>query len=366
MSNSELDGFLRAAKAQGASDEFLVRLMQQHGWPERSVYEALGRHYAESTGLPMPAARGALESAREAFFHLLAFGTLSVWMYAIGSIWFTMIEYWFPDATSPYYGSRSWRIREVSWQIAAILVSFPVFAYATRKIVADLIANPDNAASAVRRWLTNIALLITALVFIGDLVAFLATFLQGEITARFAAKSLVVLVLSGAVFAYYTRGVNTRGAAVLNAGWHRQFAMVAGVLIVLTLVIGFWRTGSPGNQRVLAEDRRRVQDLHALADTIHMQWEASSRSVEERKLPGSLGELQSQGRALYLRDPFTQQPYEYRVVDGAASRYELCATFGQASEAPAMGAQPSAWWHGGGRHCYAWDAGRVVPWPGGE
>src|SRR5260221_5101306 len=92
----ELDSFLRAAKEKGASDEFLVAMLKDQGWPASAVYGALGRYYAETTGIPIPAARGRLESAREAFFHLLAFATLGTWIVATGSRRFWLIHTWYP------------------------------------------------------------------------------------------------------------------------------------------------------------------------------------------------------------------------------------------------------------------------------
>jgi high-affinity Fe2+/Pb2+ permease len=55
----------------------------------------------------------------------------------------------------------------------------------------------------VRRWLTYIALLIAAGTVIGDLIAFLTYFLQGDLTARFVLKVLTVLIVAGSVFWYY-------------------------------------------------------------------------------------------------------------------------------------------------------------------
>jgi hypothetical protein len=161
---TELDTFLQAAKAHGASDEFLVARMKEHGWQQSDVYQALGRQYVDATGVPIPAARGRMESAREAFFHLLAFATLGSWICATGSIWFELIDTWFPDATRTYY--RSWGWSRVSWQMACIIVAFPCFVYATMAVIRDMEAGSAKTASAVRRWLTNIALLNTALMFI--------------------------------------------------------------------------------------------------------------------------------------------------------------------------------------------------------
>lgn len=53
--------------------------------------------------------------------------------------------------------------------------------------------NPDKAESALRRWVSNIGLLLTALVFLGDLIAFVTSLLLGELTTRFALRCLVVI-----------------------------------------------------------------------------------------------------------------------------------------------------------------------------
>ncbi len=350
----EVDDFIRAAKLQGASDEFLVQLLRQRGWPERAVYDALGKLYAESTGLPLPEPKSNLESAREAFYHLLAFGTLSVWICAIGYIWFELIDVWVPDETQRRY--YSWGLRQVSWQIAAILVSFPVFVFATRNILADMAANPEKVASPVRRWLTNIALLIAALIFVGDLIAFLAVFLQGELSARFLSKSLVVLLLSGGVFLYYTRGIGARDATPARS-WHRRFAYTAGILILLTLAFGFWRTGGPAAQRQLAEDRRRTEDFSTLSTAIRSHYDSNNKT-----LPKELAELNNASPTsdFPLADPFTQQPYEYTPLDGP--NYRLCATFSHASESDTRFTDRS-WKHPAGKHCYTLSATKFYPYP---
>ncbi len=346
---TDLDQFLRAAKAQGASDEFLVALGKQQGWPERAIYDALGRYYSEVTGLALPEPKSSLEAAREAFYHLLAFGTLGTWTLGIGSIWFELINLWLPDAVAQGYYARG--LRDVSWQIAAVLVSFPVFAFATRSILRDMRESPEKVASAVRRWLTNVALLLAACVFIGDLVSFLAAFLQGELTLRFVLKSLVVLVLSGGIFLYYTKGLGARSASP-DGSWHQRFAWTSGALIVLTLLCGFWKTGSPAEQRERAEDRRRVGDLSAIAVTLNSRW--LDRPVAQRRLPASLEELSASSPdfKLPLEDPFTKQRYEY--IPGAEGKYQLCAKFRHPSET--MAGRRYSWEHPAGRHCFALDA----------
>lgn len=349
----DLDAFLQAAKANGASDDFLVALMKEHGWPEAEIYQALGRHYSAVTGLPIPAARGRLESAREAFFHLLAFATLASWIIATGSLWFELIDTWFPDATRGYY-SANWGWRRVSWQMASIIVAFPAFVFATRAVIADMENNPDKAASPVRRWLTNIALLVAALVFIGDLMAFVAAFLQGELTIRFVLQCLTVFVLAGAVFLYYSRGPATK-SAIPPRLWNRAFALAAASAILLSLGLGFLKTGSPAEQRLRAEDRRRTQDLYQIANRLHSHWQ------QNKQLPPTLGALSANAAAgLVTRDPFTTEPYIY--TPGATAQYQLCAVFATATEELPNQPRP-AWAHPAGYHCLDLDAAKSADYP---
>ena len=47
MSNSaELQAFVKAAKEQGATDEFLVALLRDKGWPAKEVYAVFGQRTA--------------------------------------------------------------------------------------------------------------------------------------------------------------------------------------------------------------------------------------------------------------------------------------------------------------------------------
>lgn len=349
---SELDAFLQSAKAQGASDEFLVSLLKDQGWPQSEIYTALGRHYAAATGLPIPQAPGRLESAREAFFHLLAFATLATWVFATGSLWFEFINKWFPDpAMAGDYSD--WRWSRVSWQMACLIVGFPAFLYSTRTILAEMERNPDKAVSPIRRWLTNIALLITALVFIGDVVAFVAAFLQGELTARFLLKCLTVFVLAGAVFLYYNRPATRL--------WNRSFAIAAAAAILLSLGLGILKSGSPSERRAYAEDRRRVQDLYQIAMRLQRHW-GDLPVVADPRLPARLEDLSiGTTGSVPLKDPFLGTPYTYHYESG--SSYRLCAVFSTATQPDSSNRLP-AWNHTSGRVCFDLDAAKNVDPPG--
>jgi hypothetical protein len=205
-----LNGFIEAAKSKGASDEFLVNLLREDGWSAKEIYAAFRRHYESLTGLALPA-RGERtgESARDAFLYLLAFSTLATWTIALGSLVFTFIDRWFPD---PLVQQRFENSRyAVSSEMACMIVAFPIFLLVMRFILREVEKHPEKVESGVRKWLTYIALLVTAGIVIGDLILFLSYFLRGELTGRFVLKALTVIGMAGSIFWYYL-GFLQRGA----------------------------------------------------------------------------------------------------------------------------------------------------------
>lgn len=205
-----LTEFIATAKSKGAADSFLFDLLRQEGWAAKDLYAAFARYYENLTGLALPArAGGPAEAARDAFLYLLAFSTLGTWTIALGSLIFTFINRWFPDPLASRVAESRY---ELSYEMACVMVAFPVFLLVMRFILREVESRPDKLESGVRRWLTYIALLITAGILIGDVIAFLTFFLQGDLTARFVLKVATVVVIAGGVFWYYLSSLQ-KGAA---------------------------------------------------------------------------------------------------------------------------------------------------------
>ncbi len=197
---SDVQEFLDSAKERGASDDSLVTLLRGRGWPEDEVCRALADHFEARNSLAVPIYKRS-GSAKDAFLYLLSFSTLATWTIGLGSVLFTLIDRWFQDRLSEIgYTSGSYQMAN---SLACLIVAFPVYLLTMRYIIRELNSHPEKLESSVRKWLTYIALLIAALVVVGDLITFLTYFLRGELTTRFVAKVIVTLVLSGGVFWYY-------------------------------------------------------------------------------------------------------------------------------------------------------------------
>ena len=343
----DIHDFIERAKVNGIPDESLVGILSARGWPEKEVYRALAEHYEKSTGIEVPDRRGAGTPAKDAFFYLLIFSALATWTIAFGSLAFTLIDRWLADTLfSSGYGA-AYDVSSASWSLASIIVAFPVYLLLSRAVVRDVRAHPDKLNSPVRKWLTYLALVIAACVFIGDLITALTYFLQGEITTRFLAKAFVVLVLSGGVFFYYFGGLKDADSATARRKLTRDARMAAAsaACVVLILAFGFGFTGAPKTQRTQRADSRRVQDLYALSQQISNRWNGHGH-----QLPAHLDEL----RDVPLADPVTRAAYSYRPGDGG--KYQLCAWFAMPSRNDDQSAQAKQWDHPAGYYCYSFDA----------
>jgi hypothetical protein len=348
----EIDEFFERARSSGANEQTLIGVLVARGWPEKEVYKALAAHYERLTGIEIPGRGGAGTAAKDAFFYLLIFATLTTWTFSLGWLAFTLIEIWLPDTLFSGY-SQAYTMEYIASALASIFVSFPIFLLVSRAVLREGRRHPETLDSPVRKWLTYIVLVVAALVFMGDLITALTYLLRGEITSRFLAKVFVVLLLSGGVFFYYFGGLKRSETLKVDGRVNRNTGMagVSALAVIAMAILGFWRIGTPLNQRALRADGKRLQDLYGLSGQIKLYW------TRDHKLPEHLDQLPN----AVIADAVTRQPYEYHLKEG--SKYELCATFLMDSHLSDETRTPSRWSHSAGRHCFALDATEVTDGP---
>jgi hypothetical protein len=329
--------FITAARARGVGDDFVVTLLRQNGWSERRIYQAFSTYYEGVLGAPVPNRGGRVEYAGDAFLYLLTFISLGVWTFALGSLFYASIDRWVPDAVVGQYANASFR-ETVTYQLAALIVAFPIFLWVSRLISTGLRARPETSDSGVRTWLTYLALVVAAVSLLGDAIWFLQGFLHGDLTTPFVLKSLVLLALAGGIFVYYLGGL--RGEAV-NVARDRAFAGIAGAAAIAGLAFGFLGVGDPAHSRAVSADEKRVSQLADATERIHDFY------TSQNQLPKALGDMP---RGDTLRDPIDDRAFEYRPL--GASKYSLCANFEETDRTVRSG----DFKHASGRVCYDLDA----------
>jgi Domain of unknown function (DUF5671) len=345
MKDENLLEFIKAAKSHGIADDTLVGLLKGRGWPQEIIYDGLAAHYENAAGLKIPTRNRSGAAAKDAFYYLLAFSTLATWTVGFGSLMFLLIENWIADPLAPRSYGYAYADSGFASSIASILVAFPIYLFVMRLITRDIRLDPEKLESPVRKWLTYIALLVAAAVMIGDLVTVLEFFLRGEFTSRFLAKAVTVFVISGAVLWYYLGELKRRVPDARSSTHLRDWgaAIGVGLAIAIAVVLGLVNLGGPRNQRLVQADNKRVANLVTIVYQVNGKWTVS------KALPSSMDELP----ARLLKDPLTQQPYEYHAK--GANQYELCATFDRDNRKDTPTPPDTFWNHPKGRFCFALD-----------
>jgi len=131
----------------------------------------------------------------------------------------------------------------------------------------------------------------------------------------------------------------------MSAAAGRWLLIGAGVAVAVTIAAAIVTMGTPGQQRLVRQDERRERDL------IDLKEEIEGWAKRNEALPANLAALARPGVRLRASDPFTWQPYEYKVL--GERDYRLCAAFDtDSADVQRNGGSGRDWRHPRGRHCF--------------
>ncbi len=254
---------------------------------------------------------------KDVFGYTLVIGGLYAVVISFGSLVFGLINLYVPDVLSYEYGRFA--TESLKWPLAVLVIVFPLYVWLTAYLTKDLEKNPEKKELRTRKWLLYGTLFVSSIVIIGDLIALIFSFLNGDLTAQFILKVLTVLLIAGVVFTYYVWSIRKD----IPASRHPIMKwLVRGAIAVVafSILFGFFVVGSPFTERAKRFDERRVQNLQTLQYEIINFWQA------KETLPASLDELRDDIRGFVPpQDPKTNEAYPYRVI--SEQQFELCATF---------------------------------------
>lgn len=369
MSQEQLAQYVKERIAGGAQKADIKEQLVAIGWTSDEANIA----YAEGVkllGAPVPqdVVRGVYakeSSALEVIMNLFSFILLGIVAFALGTLYFQVINKFFPDTLDAYGLLVS--SDAVHYAIAGLVIAFPMYFFVMRSWFRKFRENEGKVEAGLTKWITYFVILVVSVIVVGDLIAVLFAFLQGEITARFFLKALTILVIAGGIFGFYfleRRRVQYRQniQPIVFQGFFWGFL----ILILIGIVLGFMAVGSPKTERMRATDALRVENLTNLAECI------DSYAHTYKRLPETLEDLDTKGTSYYggcwtsKEDPETGALYEYHILSPSRqsglvteAEYELCATFSLASDETIQGgslayynSSHSKWAkHGAGREC---------------
>lgn len=278
-------------------------------------------------------------TARNFALQLGSLLSLYVSIGALLTLLFSVINAAYPDAASSYYyfaGDYGYTIRAA---IATLLVFFPAYLVLTR-IVNKVRRAESGAYTSFTKWLIYLSLVVGGGVLLGDLVAILLNFLNGELTIRFLLKAVSVFGVVGAAFAYYT--LDARGYWHTHETESKRYGVIAALAVLAAIVLGFMNTQSPADVRQYKIDERVVNDLSAIESAIQEYYNV------EGTLPASI-EAAYRGVPNVPSAPEDRDEYSYTTTGPLA--YELCGEFAYASQSN-RDWYGGTWAHNEGNWCF--------------
>ena len=290
---------------------------------------------------------------KEAFQYLLVIVLLTMITVSFGALSFDLINVYFPDIAGnacSYDGCTG----SINGSLAVLIIAFPVFVKLWQIIQRDIAEDKEKANLRVRTVLLYLAIFISGIVLIADLITLVSGWLNGSLTLQFILKVIVVMVVAGMTFSYFRNELKqSSGSTRRLIGW------TSIVLAVLAVVIGVW-TSAPWEACERKIDQTRINDLQTIqSQIVSIFWTSKAR------LPMSLGELTDSISGFTApRDPETNLPYEYKLT-GARS-FSLCAVFTTETKGPSKNTRAipigisspmditysDTWPHGAGKSCF--------------
>ena len=291
-------------------------------------------------------------TARNFALQLGSLIALYVSLGAVIAVVFGVINILHPDPLNSYWEYESAQ-QGIKFGIAMLVVFFPTYILLTR-YVNQIRRKETGTYLTLTKWLVYLSLLVGGGILLGDFVAVILTYLNGEVTVRFILKALTLSVVIGGAFYYYIQ--DARGYWNKHEQNSKLYGAGAAILVIAVLALGFMNSASPEESRQMRFDQQQISDLSDI------EWRiADHYRINDDTFPATIDELFVGITAPTA--PEGRDAYTYRIVD--EDTYELCATFAYSSDqsgsdttAPMMFEGDSLknpynnWDHGVGETCF--------------
>lgn len=172
---------------------------------------------------------------KDFFLYLLAIITLYISIYDILILLFQYVDLLLPNPgfvndvaadVSMQYG--------LQWYLASLIVAFPIFLCTTYALAKDQQVYPEKNNLRVRKWLVYFTLFLSVLILMSSLMSLIFDLLKGDLVTRSLLKTFLLILVIGAVFAYYLRD--------LKEAWPTKkltiIFTISSIIVLLIIVYG--------------------------------------------------------------------------------------------------------------------------------
>ncbi len=249
-------------------------------------------------------------SAKITFFYLLSLFGLVFAALTSGMILFQVINKLIPDVVGTYSGRYS--TSQLRFAISAVIVASPVYFWMTSLIQKSLKKGELDKESQLRKWMTYIIILVSAIVIIVSLIGVVNNYLSGDLTSKVGLKLLITMLISGAVLSYYLYDIKREDFAKNKI--IKSYFIGSLIFVLFTLIFGFVIADSP------VQVRKMKHDTNILRDFNEIRYGIDEHVRNNDVLPENLSDMRRS-----VRTDGNISDYEYRII--SEDKYELCANF---------------------------------------
>ncbi|WP_198666059.1 DUF5671 domain-containing protein [Tropicimonas sp. IMCC34043] len=320
--SDRLAAFVAEALAAGRERDEIAQALTRAGWTGDEIAEALDAWlpaaWPAGDGIPQPVPRPRpLLSAGEALLQALILVALAMTAANVLSLGFALIDRALPaTAELPLRAGT----RTIRWSVSALIVFFPLYLWLGHRANRALATAPGRRRAPIRKWIGNATLFVAAIVLLSDLLYVIYALLNGDLTARFAAKAALVAVTAGLVLLPLRAEMRDTPAP----GTSLRAPAALALLVVPLAILGLVATGGPGKGRIERRDEARIRDLATFS--VYANCVAQTHGGT---LPETLGIDPDCQWDVRFADPFSNAPYRYKRL--SASAYQVCGDFEDAA-----------------------------------
>ena len=259
-------------------------------------------------------------SAKFTFFYLISLISLIFVALSVGNIIFQIINKYVVDVIHTYSGTYS--TSAIKFAISSLIIGAPIYYLSVKQINKNLLAGKLSIDNGIRRWLTYLILLVSSVVAIGWLIAILYSLLDGDLTLKFALKTLTALSIASIVASYYFLDIRREKIKKEYNKTIKYYFYATLALIVITLLLGLFFVESP------KETRQRKLDNLILEKFNKIDGALNNYYIDNNKLPKNLEVLANDITYLIdddIRYIKNDNIIEYKVLE--EKKYSLCTEF---------------------------------------
>lgn len=141
----------------------------------------------------------------DAFEHILMFISLYVMATSIVLVLYYFIDKWFPGVTQDRYSysNNDWQLGVLRGYLAALIVSYPLFAFFFINTIKRTISNPLLRTIKTRKVLIYFTLIVTFIIMLIYVIQLVYKLLSGDVTVNFILHLLALFSVTGIIFVYY-------------------------------------------------------------------------------------------------------------------------------------------------------------------